>query len=743
MQEGQLTHDEINHAIAAADKTIIFARQNRLRDGVMLPDSKLPRFHAGHDTVKFFYSAVRQLPEYLLDALLARDISVTLVTGQGMLAFQDVRTWCAIHAGLTQRTIYLPEKILEIAFKNGYDYWSIAHILVTQGWKLLDFCMLYELVEAVRLRALEHRTTVVGYSTFRRLLRQRNRHRSSYESPDLMAQRERHGLTDMPVNELQEFTMLYEPRFVRDLGRLLASVHGGSQELMMQDAAGVEQRVVLNPENAEALSSDAVAKLMYDEHYQEVWAQRKSGELFEEMGYPDFFLLDRDILHPIAREMAEAEGQAVEPQSMDEARHDYRDHMRFGIGTSFGLEKLLTIAPVFGADGIQGLIEEILLPFFDSGQTDKRLEEPVRAAIGRKTSRASQLYIYYGRAFDLIRFRDLLSYWKAVRGGERILHVEDMDVLRRIDIMLAATKGTALDATRIQVINQIDDVQELFDNLRALLVSEAKRLFDDVMDDDDRCGTHPHNPIFDHFNDWTFDPTGDHVAPPFAVWNLLDEQLELAVTRATLCLDLSEDYARSVTRLLSRGELARTVVREYVDSVRSDPTLQIVVQTVNAALGIEGEISEEQIDGALDDAAMLAEMATRVSSIVDGLPERLHAGTTGTVSPVRRALREFEQARRRHPTDPEQLAHLAMVLVRLNQVDNYDQLLDEIRWMGRHAIGKVVRGSPLPEITPGLLRVAELAGAEGEGEIQRMAGELAEEIMGEPLEGLMKTSRWA
>ena len=231
--------------------------------------------------------------------------------------------------------------------------------------------------------------------------------------------------------------------------------------------------------------------------------------------------------------------------------------------------------------------------------------------------------------------------------------------------------------------------------------------------------------------------------PPFAVWNLLDEQLELAVTRATLCLDLSEDYARSVTRLLSRGKLARTVVREYVDSVRSDPTLQIVVQTVNAALGIEGEISEEQIDGALDDAAMLAEMATRVSSIVDGLPERLHAGTTGTVSPVRRALREFEQARRRHPTDPEQLAHLAMVLVRLNQVDNYDQLLDEIRWMGRHAIGKVVRGSPLPEITPGLLRVAELAGAEGEGEIQRMAGELAEEIMGEPLEGLMKTSRWA
>ena len=52
----------------------------------MLPDRKLPRFHTGHDTARFFYSAVRQLPE----------------------------------------------KVLEIAFNNGYDYWSIAHILVTQ-----------------------------------------------------------------------------------------------------------------------------------------------------------------------------------------------------------------------------------------------------------------------------------------------------------------------------------------------------------------------------------------------------------------------------------------------------------------------------------------------------------------------------------------------------------------------------------------------------------------------------------
>ena len=85
-----------------------------------------------------------------------------------------------------------------------------------------------------------------------------------------------------------------------------------------------------------------------------------------------------------------------------------------------------------------------------------------------------------------------------------------------------------------------------------------------------------------------------------------------------------------------------------------------------------------------------------------------------------------------------------MVLVRLNRLDNYDELLDHIHWMGRHVIGKVLRGSPLPTITPGLLRVSDMAEGEGDdaAQIQHMASELAVEIMGEPLEGLMKTNRW-
>jgi hypothetical protein len=82
-------------------------------------------------------------------------------------------------------------------------------------------------------------------------------------------------------------------------------------------------------------------------------------------------------------------------------------------------------------------------------------------------------------------------------------------------------------------------------------------------------------------------------------------------------------------------------------------------RSVTAALGEGSDISEEQIDGALEDAVM-AEMVPRVASIVEVLPEPYHTGTSNPVSPV----------------------HLAMVLVRLNDVDNYEELLEHIRWMG-------------------------------------------------------------
>lgn len=92
LREGDLTHAEVNEALRQLPKTIIFGQQNRLRNGVLIEeDERLDRFHAGHDLVRFFYGTVRQLPDYLVDALLANGVSITLVKSDDLLVFHHAR----------------------------------------------------------------------------------------------------------------------------------------------------------------------------------------------------------------------------------------------------------------------------------------------------------------------------------------------------------------------------------------------------------------------------------------------------------------------------------------------------------------------------------------------------------------------------------------------------------------------------------------------------------------------------
>jgi hypothetical protein len=54
--------------MAALIGAVARARPLSAADGLLLEDERLPRFHAGHKLVKFFYGGVVQLPEYLVDA---------------------------------------------------------------------------------------------------------------------------------------------------------------------------------------------------------------------------------------------------------------------------------------------------------------------------------------------------------------------------------------------------------------------------------------------------------------------------------------------------------------------------------------------------------------------------------------------------------------------------------------------------------------------------------------------------
>ena len=729
MKEGDISHEEVNAGIAAAEKTIIFARQNRLRDGVLLEDTKLRRFQAGHQNVKFFYSAVRQIPEYFLDALLARDISVTLVIDRGLLCFKDVRNWQAIHIGRTRRTIYLPEKLLEVAVNNGYDYWSIAHIVVTQGWQLLDFVLLYELVEAIRKMSLEKRAFVIGYSMFRRLLRELNKHRSSYESPTLKEQRRRSGM-DAPINEAEEFIQRYEPGFLK-------------REFMQELIQRSRQRQVLEADEYQvAASSDAMTKGLYDDYYENLWGERKAAELFEELDFPDYFLLDRDIVHPAAREMALAAGQELAPQTMDAARHDFRDHVRFGVGVSMGYEALMAQTLRFGPDGIQGLMEEVVGDYLRTGKLNERLEATARQ-LQDSSTKPKNAAIYFQRGLDLARFRELLRFWEDVRLGEHKLRLEEFDTIRSVLVSLVAAKARQGDMTRIDVIARIERVQELFDNLLVLIISEAHQLVDDVIQADTRIPDPDHWDGFDRFRehldslgkDADDDDDGRETATEGAadltVQQLVEEELERAVVRVALCLDLAKEYDGILQALVRRGPKAIQVMEEFLAAARLDPEQQIVVVNASRALESAGTGSEAGAVELGEDADILGDILTRVETILEMLPDPYHTATSGSISPLRRCLREFETKRRRHRTDPLQLAHLAMALVRMDRAGNYGELLDQIRWMRHFAVGKVLisKGSPFPEITPGLIMVAD---AERGDPIGEQARELAEELSGKP-----------
>ena len=46
LREGDIAHADVNAALRAHHKTVIFEQQTRRRDGVLLDDEKLDRFYA-------------------------------------------------------------------------------------------------------------------------------------------------------------------------------------------------------------------------------------------------------------------------------------------------------------------------------------------------------------------------------------------------------------------------------------------------------------------------------------------------------------------------------------------------------------------------------------------------------------------------------------------------------------------------------------------------------------------------
>ena len=311
MRESHIPHQEVNDAIHAADMTVIFGQQTRIRDGVTLPDRRLPRFHAGHDMVKFFYGAVRQLPDYFVTALLENDVAVTLVKGPEVLVFRGPRAPPAFPVGLPRRTLDMPYQVLRAAWENGYDYWALTEVIITETWPLLDYLLLLEFVRRcqVRLRTFY----ALGYGFIRSTLEDLNNHRR-YEEDD-------------PECEFEIFFRHY------------------------CDALFCLDRSIVD------CDPFAIADELYDENRERLWGNLKLYELATAHRYPTYFHIDRDSVHGAAFRVAAELAVPLEPQSPADCIHDLWDEARFRRSRSVKTEELLERLIEFGADGIRTFYE--------------------------------------------------------------------------------------------------------------------------------------------------------------------------------------------------------------------------------------------------------------------------------------------------------------------------------------------------------------------------------------------------
>ena len=367
LREGDIDHAEVNAVIRQAEKTVIFGQQTRLRAGILMKDDeRLPRFHAGHDVVNYFYRAIRLIPEYLLDAIFERGISVTMVKGTDLLVYREPRRHQSFHTGRTRKTIYMPEGVLMSAFELGYHPWAFTEVILLEAWKLLDYYLVVEL--ARRCQAWMHRhfgipgvffvkDTLLSLNKHRRIageheqtMRRRFRRNSKRGQRRQTNQYNEYDATSTDT----EFMKLYRHYFWDFYGWDRPSRDNrGAQDVPVEVQARVADTDILLRDPYH------VANDTFDERRESAWAAVKIDAIKDAFGYPDQYQIDRDIVHQIGFECARNRGQSLEPASVADLIHDLRDVARFGVASQSQSEELIAALVEAGLPGIVAFYDAV------------------------------------------------------------------------------------------------------------------------------------------------------------------------------------------------------------------------------------------------------------------------------------------------------------------------------------------------------------------------------------------------
>jgi len=356
----------------------------------------------------------------------------------------------------------------------------------------------------------------------------------------------------------------------------------------------------------------------------------------------------------------------------------------------------------FAPQGLRGLIEQMAAGFFQDGQLNRMLWDKTLDGLVRHVASSDRITVeraegdtgvakaadvvraLLDRGVDLIRLHELILFQWRIRHGEQKLELEHGDLLRQQMIELVESKGLVSDMRR-QLILTMTTAKELFDELRGLLVGEAKRLL----------GGHVKR---------------EHLDPPTQALAWIDEAMERTMIQLTLNLELMPDFHGIIERLGTQGGgVSQEELERYVAWAANDPARQIGVAAARRGMATrQGQNALEEVPNAFGD------LHNKVRAIRLRLPERLHEETSDKITPLRRSLQKFDSICKESPTHPKQLGALAMVLVRLDRCAEYESLLEELEWMGEYAVGELVKAGLNSFYTPGLLRVIDEIGPQSE-----------------------------
>jgi len=367
LREGEISHADVNAVIRRAEKTVIFGQQTRLRAGILIKeDERLPRFHAGHDLVHYFYGAIRLIPEYLLDAIFERGISVTMIKDRDLLVYRGPRCHQSFHTGRTRRTIYIPEGVLTTAFERGYHSWAFSVILLHEAWKLLDYYLVVELARRYQTWMHRHfgvpgfyfvKDTLIGLNKHRRIagereqtMRRRFRRNSKRGQRRQTRQYDEYDVTSTDT----EFMQFYRHYFWDFYGW----GRPGQENRPSTETTIEEQSTV---QSGDILLRDPyhVANDTFDERRESAWAALKIDAVQYAFERPDEYQVDRDIVHQIAFDSAQSRGQPLEPQSVEDLIHDLKDVSRFAVARESKTDGLVDQLLATGLPGIAAFYDAV------------------------------------------------------------------------------------------------------------------------------------------------------------------------------------------------------------------------------------------------------------------------------------------------------------------------------------------------------------------------------------------------